>query len=201
MSEDRSFAGVSWIEQAGYVSVQRLQDWIITIGALPFIWFVSRRDFSSRGFLWADILFLSAPTLATVWAALRIRCSACGMPVYAMWLLGHPRKQKRYAFQRLPCCPYCLDDGTGKTVEVRPVDRKREIWAAVRFGGSAILLFIAVILAVVGLMAKGWFPGYRRSHSDEGNTPTSATSRSLRAIEETLGRDSRAGAGTPARGG
>ena len=88
-----------------------------------------------------------------------MRCSVCGIPVYAFWLLGLPRGVERAAFlTQLPCCPYCHDDGTGYTGDATRVDRGKEIRAAIRYGLSAIPLFLAVMVSVLVLMLMGWIP-------------------------------------------
>jgi hypothetical protein len=81
------------------------------------------------------------------------------MPVYAFWLLGFPRGRERTAFDTLPGCPYCLDDGSGRTGDANRVDRRRETKAAIRYGLQAIALFIGVMAIVVLLGVLGWLPG------------------------------------------
>ncbi len=163
MSLDRLAAdGSSWVQRAGYMPVRRRQDWLTTVGAAPILWFVVQRDFASSGFRWALCALMAAPALATAWAAVRLRCSVCGIPVYALWLLGLPRGRERPAFGALPACPYCLDDGTGKTGDARRVDRPKEIKAAIRYVLVAVGLFIGLMVVVVVLGLLGWLPGYRR---------------------------------------
>lgn len=152
-------AASSWVQRAGYSSVRWRRHWLITIGGAPFVWFLVHRDFASRGFLWAVLALFSVPALATAWAAIRLRCSVCGIPVYAFWLLGLPRGRERPAFEVLPCCPYCLDDGTGRTGDARRVDRRKEVRAAIRYGLVAVLLFISLMAVVFVLGVEGWLPG------------------------------------------
>jgi hypothetical protein len=154
--------GSSWVQKAGYLPVRRRQDWLITIAGAPFVWFLVHRDFASSGFHWALLALMSVPPLATAWAARRLRCSVCGIPVYALWLLGLPRGKRRPAFEALPGCPYCLDDGTGRTGDAGRVDRQKEIRAAIRYGLVAIALFIGLMVLVFVLAVVGWLPGYER---------------------------------------
>jgi len=132
----------------------------MTMGAAPFFWFLLRRDFASRGFHWALFALMTVPALATAWAAMRLRCSVCGIPVYAFSLLGFPRGRERPAFDVLPCCPYCLDDGTGKTGDARRVDRRKEMRAAIRYALVAILLFIGLMAVVLVLLVLWDRPGH-----------------------------------------
>ena len=155
-------SGSSWVQKAGYLRLRRLKDLLAIIGAAPFVWFFVNHDFRSRASRWANVAFVVVPTLATAWAAIRTRCSVCGIPVYAFWLLGFPRGQERPPFEKLACCPYCLDDGTGTTGDATRVDRRKEIRSAIRYGCSAVLLFMGVMAVVFVLMLMRWFPGYTR---------------------------------------
>lgn len=160
--ERLAVVGSSWVQKAGYMPVRRCQDWLITIGAVPIVWFFVHRDFASSGFHWALFALIAVPALATAWAAIRLRCSVCGVHVYAFWLLGFPRGRERPAFEALPDCPYCLDDGTGKTGDARGVARRKEIRTAIRYGLVAIMLFIGLMAVVFVLGVVGWLPGYER---------------------------------------
>jgi hypothetical protein len=164
MPVERLVIDSSWVHKAGYLPVSRRRDWLITIGGAPFVWFLVSRDFDSPGFLWACFLLMGMPALAVAWAALRIRCTVCGTPVYAFWLLGFPRGAERPPFARLACCPYCLDDGTGMAGDARRVDRRRETKAAILYGVTAMLLFMSLMAVIFWLMVVGWFPGYEGTH-------------------------------------
>jgi hypothetical protein len=155
--------GSSWAQKAGYLPVRRRQDWLIAMGGAPFVWFLVHRDFTSSGFHWALFALMGVPALATAWAARRVRCSVCGIPVYALWLLGFPRGRERPAFEALQACPYCLDDGTGTTGDASRVDRRQEINAAIRYGLVAMLLFIGLMVVVFVVGVLGWLPGYGRA--------------------------------------
>ena len=160
MVERSGVATSSWVQRAGYAWVRRSQRWLITIGGVPFIWFLVRRDFNSTGFHWALLLLIAVPALATAWAAIRLRCSVCKIPVYGHWLLGFPRGKERRGFDELPSCPYCLDDGTGQTGDASRVDSRKESTAAIRHGLVAIGVFVGLLAVVFLLMLLGWFPGY-----------------------------------------
>jgi hypothetical protein len=150
----------SWVKNAGYLLVRRRQGWLSVAGGAPYLWFLAHRDFDSSGFLWASLALFVVPTLATAWAAARLRCHVCGIPVYAFWLLGFPRGWKRPAFEALLLCPYCADDGTGTTGDATAVDRPKEIRVAVRYALLALSLFAGVMALVFVLMLLGWFPNY-----------------------------------------
>lgn len=162
-------AGSSWVQKAGYTPVRRRQGWLITIGAVPILWFLVNRDFASSGFRWAAFALMAVPALATAWAAIRLRCCVCGIPVYAFWLLGFPRGRERPAFEALAGCPYCLDDGTGKTGDARRVDRREEIKAAIHYGLVAMVLFIGLMAVVFVLAVLGVLPGYERAPRPAGS--------------------------------
>lgn len=140
--------------------MRTFQQWMFVIGATPFVWFVVDRDFSSTGFHWAIFCLIVVPVLATTWAAIRLRCSVCGIPVYAFFLLGLPHSRERVTFEALPSCPYCFDDGTGRVGDAGRVDRRRETGVAIRMVVAAIGLFVALIAAAFLLMVLGWLPGY-----------------------------------------
>jgi hypothetical protein len=160
MSLARSEVGdSSWLQKTGYMAVRRRQNILIVIGGIPFLWFLVKRRFDSN-FLWATLTLWLSAVLPTVWAATRMRCSVCGVPVYALWLVGFPRGREKSPFQELRHCPYCLDDGTGTTGDATRVDRRKEVHAAVRFVAIAVSLFVCLLLVVFGLMVKGWFPNY-----------------------------------------
>jgi hypothetical protein len=152
--------GSSWVEQAGYRSDRRRQDWLTVIGAAPFVWFFLHRDFASLGFLWAIASLIALPLLAAAWTAMRCRCAVCGLPLYALWLIGFPRGRARTAFDALPCCPYCLDDGTGMTGDRTRVVARKEVMAGVRYLFVAVLLFLALMAIVFILGVVGLLPGY-----------------------------------------
>lgn len=150
----------SWVRRAGYARARTIQHWLFVVGAAPFVWFLVERDFRSSNFHWAVFALVLVPTLATAWAATHLRCSVCGMPVYAFFLLGLPRSRGRGAFDALPQCPYCLDDGTGRLGDARRVDRRKEGRVAIRSILLAIALFIGLIAAAFLLAVFGWLPGY-----------------------------------------
>lgn len=156
-----SRGGPSWVARAGLLPLWRRQRWFITIGAVPFLWCLAKRDFYSPAFHAAAAMFVGVPVLTTLWAGVRARCRVCGLHIYGLWMLGFPRGE-RGAFDRLPCCPYCLDDGTGRTGDRRRVDHRREVRLAVQRGVGALLLFVLVAVAFVALALMGWMPGYER---------------------------------------
>jgi hypothetical protein len=107
-------------------------------------------------------MLIGVPALVTVWVACRLRCSVCGLPVYAFWLLGLPRRENRLSFEGLAGCPYCLDDGSGRTGDAGRVDRQRETWVAARRALVATLLFLVIVGVAFLLAVAGWLPGYAR---------------------------------------
>jgi hypothetical protein len=92
---------------------------------------------------------------------MRIRCTVCGLPVYALYLL-EPTLRKRLGFEALSRCPYCFDDGTGGTGDASRVDRSKETRAAIHRGVVALLLFIGFFAVAFVFALMGWLPGYGR---------------------------------------
>jgi hypothetical protein len=150
----------SWLQNAGYGPVRTRQHVIVTIGWIPMLWVLARGHLQSNAFVWASLGLGLSVMIAYGWAATRVRCSGCGVPVYALWLLGFPKGRERCRFPALACCPYCFDDGTGSTGDATRVDRPQEIRAAIRHALMALLLFFGLMLVVFCLMVKGWFPNY-----------------------------------------
>ena len=147
-----------WLAKAGYSGVRFAQACSLVAGFIPFGWFLVSRDFGSRWFLWASLLFLVVPSLATAWAAYRIRCLVCRLPIYALWLLGFPKGEVRLPFDQTARCPYCADDGGGQTGDARRVNAEEEGLRAIRAAVLAVSGFVALYVVILLLMVLGWFP-------------------------------------------
>ena len=152
----------SWVAAAGYLWIRRLQVWLVTLGGVPFVWFILRHDVASNRFVWATIVLIAVPMTTTPWAATKIVCPLCRTHVYLFWLFGFPKHQERRAFDMLQRCPYCSDDGTGRTGDARGVDPRREAGRVAR----RVLVWLVVVFAVAVVFTIavlfGWVPGYRR---------------------------------------
>lgn len=131
---------------------------LVVVGGVPALWCFLHKEFDA---MIPPVAFMLVSMLsATGWACYKLRCSVCGMPIYAMRLLGLPKADKQW-FERLSECPYCLDDGTGKLGDPGRIDRAREIgraWAYLRKACLVVLAILGVFLIYIGLAASGVIP-------------------------------------------
>jgi hypothetical protein len=151
-----------WVVSAGYRWIRLTQKWSMTVGGAPYLWHLVRRNVESRSFLWATALLFICPLLTTPWAAMKIICPLCHSPVYFLWLFGYPRDRPRVAFDWLPACPYCLDDGTATTGNARGVNPKREVGRVLRYAFGWLLIVCTALVLFWFAMVRGWVPGYKR---------------------------------------
>ncbi len=78
-----------------------------------------------------------------------MRCRSCGLPIYIYWMLGFPRGRDRHSFDWLTRCPYCGDDGTGRTGESSRVDSSKEARSVIRNVVFSALFLVGGCCAIV----------------------------------------------------
>lgn len=112
---------------------------------LPFAWLFLHREFSTARFRWAVFLLIVGQIAVQAWAKLGMRCRCCGIPFLVYRFLESVTQREKHRFLDPTRCPYCGDDGTGKTGDlskVDPTEEAREIRRSIR---TTVLVSLAVI--------------------------------------------------------
>ena len=145
----------SWLANSGNRRTYATQRVLIVIAAIPSLWFFLHRQF--RAMIPGNAFWFTLAGGATAWACYRIRCRVCGMPVYAMRLLGLPRKDPDW-FESITECPYCSDDGTGKVAKPQSVDLPAEVRRARLLLLKGVIMFFALLALYPIGVVLGLFP-------------------------------------------
>jgi hypothetical protein len=145
----------SWLALSGNRRAYATQRVLVVIAVLPSLWFFLNRRFDDM--IPGDAFMFTLAIGATLWACYRIRCRVCGMPVYAMRILGLPRRDSEW-FERITERPYCLDDGTGVVGSAERVDRPAEIRRAWVLLLKGVLVFFGLLALYIIPAAMGLIP-------------------------------------------